>query len=61
MNFADCGLMHQLYNKVNLNETLGNEIHIHFDKYIAQASMFYENAVSDKLPGFKYGNYTLSN
>jgi len=59
MNFADAGLMQQLYTKINTNETLNNMIHIHFDRYIGQASMFYESAVSDKLPGFKYGKQFL--
>jgi len=59
MNFADAGLMQQLYCKINLNESLNNMIHIHFDKLTAQASMFYESAVSDKLPGFKYGNIDI--
>ncbi len=59
MNFADAGLIQQMYCKVNANASFNNLIHIHLDKYKAQASMFFEGVVNDKLSGLHYGKLVL--
>lgn len=59
-NLADSCLLYQLYQKVVNEESFSNMIHIHFDKYKAQASLYFEGVINDKITGFNYDvNKTL--
>lgn len=53
-NLADGCLINEIYNKIFNNEPFNNIVHIHFDTYKAQLSMFMEGVINDKISGLTF-------
>jgi hypothetical protein len=58
-NISDSCLLYSLYQKVLNQAEIRNSIHIHFDKYKAQPSLYFDGVINDKISGFNY-DYSLS-
>jgi len=53
-NLADGCLINEIYNRIFSNEHFNNIVHMHFDTYKAQLSMFMEGVINDKISGLTY-------
>ena len=53
-NLADICIMNQIYNKIHLEESFNNIIHLHFDKRIYQLSMYMEGVINDRITGLTF-------
>ena len=53
-SLADSLLLNLLFEKVLNEEKFNNIIHIHFDKYKCQPSLYFEGVINDKISGLNY-------
>jgi len=53
-NLADGCLINEIYNKIFNNQSFNNIVHIHFDTYKAQLSVFMEGVINDKISGLTF-------
>jgi hypothetical protein len=53
-SMADSLLLHLLFEKILNEEKFNNIIHIHFDKYKCQSSLYFEGVINDKISGLNY-------
>ncbi len=53
-NLADCCLINEIYTKIFNSQPFNNIVHIHFDTYKAQLSMYMEGVINDKISGLNF-------
>ena len=53
-NLADGCLINEIYNKIFNSEAFNNIVHIHFDSYKAQLSMFMDGVINDRISGLTF-------